>query len=222
MLSVGPPSQRWHIHFKPFDMTDVHDPSRFEAMYASGAPWDIGRPQQAFIEIADQIRGSVLDSGCGTGDIALFFASRGNTVTGVDYLDEAIRRAKLKAAERGQSVTFLVKDATKLAEWDERFENIVDSGLFHVFTDDDRKKYVAGLATVLKPGGRVFLMCFSNEEPGTDGPRRVSKQELQDAFTQGWEIESIKPARFEVRPDLKDMTFSPGGPKTWFATIRRK
>jgi cyclopropane fatty-acyl-phospholipid synthase-like methyltransferase len=191
-------------------------------MYASGAPWDIGRPQQAFVEIADQIRGSVLDSGCGTGDISLFLASRGNTVIGVDYLDEAIRRAKLKAAERGQSVTFLVKDATKLNEWSERFENVVDSGLFHVFTDDDRKKYVAGLATVLKPGGRLFLMCFSDEEPGTDGPRRVSQQELHEAFADGWEIESIKPARFEVRPDLKGMTFSPGGPKTWFATIRRK
>lgn len=203
-------------------MTRVHDRSSFEAMYAGGAPWDVGRPQQAFIEIADQIRGSVLDSGCGTGDIALFLASRGNTVTGVDYLDEPIRRAKLKAAERGQSATFLVKDATKLNEWNERFDNVVDSGLFHVFSDDDRKKYVAGLATVLKPGGRLFLMCFSNEEPGTDGPRRVSKQELQDAFAQGWAIESIKPARFEVRPDLKDMTFSPGGPKTWFATIRRK
>jgi ubiquinone/menaquinone biosynthesis C-methylase UbiE len=203
-------------------MTRVHDRSSFEAMYAGGAPWDVGRPQQAFIEVADQIRGSVLDSGCGTGDIAIYLASRGNTVTGVDYLDEPIRRAKLKAAERGQSATFLVKDATALNEWNERFDNVVDSGLFHVFSDDDRKKYVAGLATVLKPGGRLFLMCFSNEEPGTDGPRRVSKQELEDAFAQGWEIESIKPARFEVRPDLKDMTFSPGGPKTWFATIRRK
>ena len=221
MLSVGRPSQPSQVFFGIL-MTRVHDRSSFEAMYAGGAPWDIGRPQQAFIEVANQIRGSVLDSGCGTGDIALFFASRGNTVTGVDYLDEAIRRAKLKAAERGQSATFLVKDATKLNEWNERFDNVVDSGLFHVFSDDDRKKYVAGLATVLKPGGRLFLMCFSNDEPGTDGPRRVSKQELQDAFAQGWEIESIKPARFEVRPDLKDMTFSPGGPKTWFATIRRK
>ena len=191
-------------------------------MYAGGAPWDVGHPQQAFVDIADQIRGSVLDAGCGTGDIALFLASRGNTVTGVDYLDEPIRLAKLKAAERGQLVTFLVKDATTLNEWNERFENIVDSGLFHVFSDDDRKKYVASLATVLKPGGRLFLMCFSDEEPGTDGPRRVSKQELQDAFAQGWEIESIKPARFETRPDFKGMTFSPGGPKTWFATIRRK
>ena len=81
-------------------MTAIPDRSTFESMYAEGAPWDVGKPQQAFIDVADQIRGSVLDAGCGTGDIALFLAGRGNTVTGVDYLEEPIRRAKLKAAEQ--------------------------------------------------------------------------------------------------------------------------
>jgi SAM-dependent methyltransferase len=202
-------------------MTAIPDRSTFESMYAEGAPWDVGKPQQTFIDVADQIQGAVLDAGCGAGDMALFLASRGNKVTGVDYLDEPIRRAKLKAAEKKLPVSFLVKDATAFKDWNERFENVVDSGLFHVFSDDDRKKYVAGLATVLKPGGRLYLMCFSNEEPGTEGPRRVSKQELREAFADGWEIESIEPARFEIRPNLKGFNFSPGGPKTWFATIRR-
>jgi len=80
---------------------------------------------------------------------------------------------------------------------------------------------VAGLTTVLKPGGRLFLMCFSDEEPGTQGPRRVSKKELHYAFARGWDIESIRSARIETRPDLKDFTFSEGGPKAWFAVIRR-
>src|SRR3954453_17910730 len=118
-------------------MAAVPDKARFEQAYAGMAPWDIGKPQPAFVAVAEKITGSVLDSGCGTGDISLFLAGRGNTVTGIDYLEEPIRRAKLKATERGQSATFLVKDATKLNEWNERFENIVDSGLFHVFTDDD-------------------------------------------------------------------------------------
>jgi len=221
MLAVERPSQ--HPTFQTdYFMPAVPDRSTFESMYAAGAPWDVGKPQKPFIDVADQIRGSVLDAGCGTGDIALFLAGRGNNVTGVDYLEEPIRRAKLKAAEQKLAVTFLVKDATKLSEWTERFDNIVDSGLFHVFSDDDRKKYVAGLATVLKPGGRLYLMCFSNDEPGTDGPRRVSKQELRQAFAAGGEIVFIEPSRFETRPDLKDFTFSPGGPKTWFATIRRQ
>jgi ubiquinone/menaquinone biosynthesis C-methylase UbiE len=199
----------------------IPDRTTFESMYAGEAPWDVGRPQQTFVDVADQIRGSVLDAGCGTGDMALFLAERGNQVTGIDFLEEPIRRAKQKAAERGQAVTFLVKDAMTLKDWSERFDNVTDSGLFHCFSDDDRKTYVEGLSTVLKPGGRMFLMCFSDAEPGTDGPRRISERELRDAFADGWEIESLDPSRFETRPNLKDLTFSPGGPKAWFAIVRR-
>jgi cyclopropane fatty-acyl-phospholipid synthase-like methyltransferase len=172
--------------------------------------------------VADQIAGRVLDAGCGTGENALFFAGRGCQVTGIDFLEEPIKRAKKKADDRKIAATFLVKDALTLTQWTERFDNALDSGLFHVFPDADRKKYVQGLSTVLKPGGRVFLMCFSDEEPGTQGPRRVSKKELQDAFAAGWHIESIQPARFEVAPDLKDFTFSEGGPKAWFVVAKKE
>ncbi len=102
----------------------------------------------------------------------------------------------------------------------EVFDSVIDSGLFHVFNDQDRRRYVEGLATVLKPGGRLFLLCFSDEEPGTQGPRRVSKKELHDAFAQGWSIESVEPSQYEVRPDLKDLSFSEGGPKAWFVVVR--
>jgi cyclopropane fatty-acyl-phospholipid synthase-like methyltransferase len=202
-------------------MTTVPDRNTFETAYTGQAPWDIGRPQKPFIDVADRIAGSILDAGCGTGDTALFFAGRGCRVTGIDFIEEAIRRAKRKAAERGLQVTFLVQDALTLKDWTERFDNVIDSGLFHVFSDEDRRRYAEGLATVLKPGGRLFLMCFSDEEPGTQGPRRVSKKELHAAFAGGWTIESIEPTRAEVRPDLKDLTFSEGGPRAWLAVIRR-
>jgi cyclopropane fatty-acyl-phospholipid synthase-like methyltransferase len=202
-------------------MSAVPDRSTFEALYAGQAPWDIGRPQKPFIDVADRITGSVLDAGCGTGDTALFFAGRGCQVTGIDFIEEAINRARRKAAERGVQATFMVKNAMTLKDWNERLDNVIDSGLFHVFSDEDRRRYVEGLATVLKPGGRLFLMCFSDEEPGAQGPRRVSKQELHDAFAQGWSIESIEPTRVEVRPDLRDMTFSEGGPRAWVVVVRR-
>ena len=202
-------------------MSAVPDRSTFEALYAGQAPWDIGRPQKPFTDVADRIGGAVLDAGCGTGDTALFLAGRGCRVTGLDFLEEPIRRAKRKAAERGVPVTFLVKDALTLKDWSERFDNVIDSGLFHVLSDEDRERYVDGLGTVLKPGGRLFLLCFSDEEPGTQGPRRVSRKELHDAFAQGWGVESIQPCRVETRPDLKGFSFSEGGPKAWFAVLRR-
>ena len=69
-------------------MTTVPDRNTFENAYAGQAPWDIGSPQKAFLDVADQIAGSVLDAGCGTGENALFFASRGHKVTGIDFLEK--------------------------------------------------------------------------------------------------------------------------------------
>ena len=194
----------------------------FETIYAGQPRWETGRPQQAFLDAAAQITGSILDSGCGTGENALYFASRGLKVTGIDFLQEPIKRAKQKATERGLSTTFLVMDALALKEIPEVFDTVIDSGLFHVFGDDDRRRYVEGLATVLKPGGRFFFLCFSDEEPGTAGPRRVSHQEIADTFDHGWTIESITPSRYEVRPDPNDVSFTDGGPRAWFVVVRKQ
>src|SRR5580692_1364797 len=103
----------------------VPDRSTLEAMYAGQAPWDIDKPHQPFIDVADQITGSVLDAGCGTGDTAIFLAGRGCKVTGIDFIEEAINRATRKAAERGVQATFMVKDATTMTDWNERFDNVI-------------------------------------------------------------------------------------------------
>jgi cyclopropane fatty-acyl-phospholipid synthase-like methyltransferase len=111
-------------------------------------------------------------------------------------------------------------DALTLTSFDRQFDSVIDSGLFHVFSDEDRPRYVSGLAHVMKAGARLFLQCFSDAEPAGFGPRRVSRQELETAFAKGWTIESLQAARFEIVPEFKD-SFSPGGPKAWFAVIQR-
>ena len=80
------------------------DPATFADFYAGEAPWEIGRPQGPFAAAADRVRGPVLDAGCGTGEHALFFAARGHRVTGIDFVEEPIRRARAKAAARGLAV----------------------------------------------------------------------------------------------------------------------
>jgi SAM-dependent methyltransferase len=197
------------------------DRASFKNFYAGKAPWDIGKPQGLFVAVAGRVTSPILDAGCGTGEHSLFFAARGHEVTGIDFVGEAIRRARHKAIERSLSVQLLVKDATRLGDWGARFASVIDCGLFHVFSDADRRRYVQGLEHVLQPGGRLFLLCFSDEEPGAEGPRRVSRQELYDAFAAGWEVESIEPCQIEVNPEFTDFTFSEGGPKAWFAVIRR-
>ena len=199
----------------------VHDRTSFVSLYTGQPRWEIGRPQKALLDVADQITGSVLDSGCGTGENALFFAKRGCKVTGIDFLPEPITLAKQKATERGLTATFLVMDALALKDLPEVFDTVIDSGLFHVFSDVDRRRCVDGLASVLKPGGRMFLLCFSDDEPGTQGPRRVSEKEIKDTFALGWQIEKIERSRYEVRPDPNDVSFEDGGPKAWFVVVTR-
>src|SRR5262249_10350260 len=170
------------------------DPATFADFYAGKAPWDIGKPQGPFAAAADRVSGPVLDAGCGTGENALFFAARGHRVTGIDFLEEPIRRARAKAAARGLAVEFLVKDATALGDTGARFASVIDSGLFHCFSDADRRRYVRGLVRVVEPGGRLFLLCFSDAEPGTEGPRRVSREELYAAVADGAEGDAVEPA----------------------------
>jgi 2-polyprenyl-3-methyl-5-hydroxy-6-metoxy-1,4-benzoquinol methylase len=79
-------------------MDAIPNRETFENLYAGKAPWDIGKPQPAFVNAADDVKGSVLDAGCGTGDNALFLAERGHRVTGIDFLPVPIERAKKKAA----------------------------------------------------------------------------------------------------------------------------
>src|SRR4051812_15604630 len=111
------------------DMSKVPERADFEKAYAGEAPWDIDKPQRVLVDVADQVTGSVLDVGCGTGENTLFFAGRGHKVTGIDFLDEPISRARSKAASRGLSVNFLVTDALALEQLPEVFDTVIDSGL---------------------------------------------------------------------------------------------
>src|SRR5437773_4029148 len=176
-------------------------PHDWDESYEGRPPWDIGRPQPEFVTLAQGgfLRGRLLDAGCGTGEHTLLAAASGADALGVDVAVRAIEIARAKAAERGIQARFAVADALRLEELDGRFDTVIDSGLFHVFDDEDRPAYVASLERVVVPGARCLLMCFSEHQPGDGGPRRVTQAELRAAFATGWEVRSIAPASFEVR-----------------------
>ncbi len=157
----------------------------FEQMYQGQAPWDTGRPQPAIIKLAEGnvIRGSVLDVGCGTGENVLYLAARGHDCWGIDFVPVAIERAKAKAAQRGIDAHFIVGDALELNKLGRQFDTVIDCGLFHTFSDEQRPLFVRSLAEVLRAGGLFYLICFSDEQPGTEGPRRVSQQEIRDSLS---------------------------------------
>jgi cyclopropane fatty-acyl-phospholipid synthase-like methyltransferase len=190
------------------------------AANAPAAPWDIGRPQPVFIRLADAglLRGRVLDSGCGTGENTLLAAESGADAVGADFSPLAIGRARDKAAERGIQARFEVADVLSLGQLGLTFDTVIDSGVFHVFDDTDRARYVTSLASVLEPGGTCYLMCFSDRQPGDVGPRRVRQDELRSAFRDGWNVSEIVPEEFHVNPGP---WFGTTTTQAWLATIRR-
>lgn len=191
----------------------------WDAAYVADAPppWDIGRPQPVFTRLADQglLRGQLLDSGCGTGENTMMAAARGADALGVDVAPNAIGQARQKAAERGSAARFEVADVLDLGQLGLTFDTVVDSGVFHVFDDEDRARYVASLASVMRPGATCYLMCFSDRQPGTMGPRRITQDELTSAFRDGWDIASITAETFAVS------FLGESEAQAWLATIER-
>lgn len=182
-------------------------------------PWDLGAPQPAFVRLAADglLTGQVLDAGCGTGEQTLLAASSGADALGVDVSPLAIEQARGKAATRGIKARFEVADALSLSDLGLDFDTIIDSGLFHVFDDDNRARYVSSLASVLRPGGRLYLMCFSERQPGAFGPRRVTQDELRAAFGDGWTIVAIQADEFALNPGVFPATTA----QAWLATVGR-
>lgn len=191
--------------------------SFFNLAYRGVPPWDTGRPNPEIVglEEAGWISGSVLDAGCGTGENALYLASRGHEVWGVDAALLAIRKAEQKVRERGISARFLKADALRLDRLGRLFDTVVDCGLFHTFSDQERGRYVASLSAVLRRGGRLILWCFSDEGRETVGPRRVSQAEIRGTFTPGWTVFKITPVEFESAA-------REGWAKAWLCQIVRE
>jgi SAM-dependent methyltransferase len=191
----------------------------WDASYRDGpAPWDVGRPQPAILRLAGEgaFAGAILDAGCGTGENALHIASLGLHVLGVDVAETALSIAREKAAGRGLDADFVVADALHLDRLGRRFETVLDCGLFHTLDSDERRGYVAGLASVTSRGGNLYLLCFSDVGPDPCGPHPVSQEELRAAFTRsgGWSVASVSPDRIETRFDAQ-------GAPAWLAKIER-
>jgi SAM-dependent methyltransferase len=173
----------------------------FEAAYhGPPPPWDIGRPQPAFLALArdGELDGRVLDVGCGTGEHALMAAALGHPATGIDAAPTAISLARRKAAQRGLVVRFVVGDALDLALLRETFETVLDCGLLHGFSDADQRRFVEGLRGAIVPGGRYHVLTFSDREPGVHGPRRLREAQIRAAFATGWRVDRLERSLIET------------------------
>ena len=191
----------------------------WDASYTSGpAPWNIGGPQPAIARLVEttQLEGPVLDAGCGGGENALLIASKGLPVVGFDVAETALAQARSDAARRGLDAEFVTADALALKGLRRTFATVIDSGLFHSFDPDERRRYAESLAGVTDPRGTLYVLGFSNEGENT-GPHPLRKTDFADAFdaASGWNVISVEADRVMTRYHDEN------GAPAWFATIRR-
>ena len=194
-------------------------PFDFDALYrgespAEGVPpmptppWDTKAPKESVLawHAQELIRGAVLDIGCGLGDNAIYLATHGLRVTGLDISPTAVAAAEGRAATAGVSVTFAVADATTLAGYTDAFDTVVDSGMFHCLNDDAKRGYAAAAHRATRDGATLLIACFDGDhpQPDRDPPHpAVTGATLRTVLDgAGWEIVSVTPTI--VRRDGRD------------------
>ncbi|MDX1596111.1 MAG: class I SAM-dependent methyltransferase [Nitrosopumilaceae archaeon] len=159
-------------------------------------------------------KGNFLDLGTGIGTQAIALSKMGFNVTGADISKIAIDKAK----KRYDKINFVVDDILNTKFTDNSFDFIFDRGIFHLFDESDRPKFVNQIKRILNDGGFYFLKCMSTDEEefsGDNAPHRLSKQQILDTFGNDFDIEKIKPSIFEA----SNLDYSP---RAWFAVMKIK
>jgi cyclopropane fatty-acyl-phospholipid synthase-like methyltransferase len=184
----------------------------FDLRYLLGRPpWDTEVTPPEVIELVEGgvlPPGRALDLGCGTGTNCIYLARHDWEVVGVDFSVLAIRRARRKARRAGVDGRFYQVEVTNLAFLADPFDLALDIGCLHSLSPEDWRRYAAGVARLVLPGGLYLLYSFT---PRPDRPisRGVAPEEVRSLFAPAFAVE-----REERGED-------PSGPRSAWYWLRR-
>jgi SAM-dependent methyltransferase len=182
------------------DVMDWDSAYREQGDFEGPPPWNIGEPQPELAAlIADgKVRGTVLDAGCGYAELSLALAAQGYTVVGIELTPTAVAAATKAAEERGlTNATFVQDDITKFTGFDNRFDTILDSTLFHSVPVEGRDGYQQSVYRAAAPGAHYYILVFAKGAFPVElerKPNEVDEGELRDAVGKYWAIDEIRPA----------------------------
>ncbi len=143
-----------------------NDKEIFEKIYEKGAVWTELNPPKELVDLIEsrKIKScKVLDIGCGEGFYAIYLASKGFDVTGIDISENAIRLAKSNAIKQGVKIRFISMDVVDLDKIVDKFDFIFEWAILHHIKFEQRKKYVENIKYILNKKGKYLSICFNNE-----------------------------------------------------------
>jgi SAM-dependent methyltransferase len=174
------------------------DRAVFGLLYRIGfTPWDGHQLSTRLRELVEGDAaipaGKALDVGCGTGDTSIYLARHGWTVTGVDFVERALEKARVKGEQAGVDVRWLRGDVTRIREYGigDGFDLVTDNGLLHGLSDDARDAYVRELSPLVVEGGRLLILAFGLGK--RRGPRGIDRGEVERRFATGWQLLATGP-----------------------------
>jgi len=187
-------------------------------------PWNSEVPPPAIVELVESGRVlpcKTLDMGCGAGNQAIYLASRGFEMTGIDISPTAIKFAQKNAVQAGVKCQFLSADVLgNLDEIPGTFDFIYDWQLLHHIFPEDRAKYSQNIDRLLHSGGKYFSCCFSEQDPqfGGQGKYRStsmgtvlyfsSLQEIKELFEPYSHMEELKNIEFPGKFDSHQSVYA--------------
>ncbi|MFH1811637.1 MAG: class I SAM-dependent methyltransferase [Pseudomonadota bacterium] len=178
----------------------MHDRAQdgWDALYADGKvqqlPWyyeALDPDVEAALGRRALASGHALDLGCGPGTQSLHLVRHGFEVTASDISGAAVLHTERLASEQGLTLHGVVDDILH-SQLTGPFDLVVDRGCFHVLPPGRRSHYVDTMARILAPAGVLLLKCFSEKQPGTTGPYRLSPTELREAFASHLDTASVE------------------------------
>jgi SAM-dependent methyltransferase len=182
------------------ELPDWDEVYKEQAGFEGPPPWNIGEPQPelAALIAAGKIRSDVLDAGCGVAELSLWLAADGYTVVGIDNSPTAVATATKAAQDRGLSTaSFERANITELTGYDDRFNTVIDSTLFHSLPIEDRDGYLSSVHRAAAPGAGYYVLVFAKGAFPAEWdtkPNEVDEDELRAAVSKYWQVDDIRPA----------------------------
>ena len=165
----------------------------------------------ALVEHEEQGRtppyGRALDIGCGSATWGVRLAARGWSVTGVDNVPGALRRARKRISDAGVEMRLVHGDVTRAR--DSRvgsgYDLVLDTGTFHGLTPAQRLDMGREVSAIAAPAATVILDCFSPRRRGPL-PRGCTRTDVEEAF-QGWAVTAVVDADTDPDPIARAFRF---------------
>lgn len=178
----------------------------YRLMYRIGfLPWERRDVEESWRPLFDRpdapAPGRALDVGCGSGRDAVYLAGRGWQVTAVDFVDEALAKARQRAAETGVDVQWVKADVARLGElgFEPGYTLLYDFGCIHGLPDDARRRAAAGLTQLAALGATLLLGAFKKGRR-VFLPRGMDQGEIVELLGDSWELQEVRSVATDDMP----------------------